>query len=204
MYKRIAVLVALGLCVVIAFQVDSDLLRRLRARRVKETILVSAGDRRLGGFFDGLRPDPHWNAVTFLEAARGIRHCDANGSGGLLTRLASLFERTAHAQTNCGGGGCAGTWQSDASFQCAQGNCSNLVMTTNNGIDPCIGDHQDGTTSCDGGSGCSAPQCSTVTCQNTSCGGGGGGGCTENQKACNEDDDCCSGNCEEGYCQDIL
>lgn len=54
--KRNAVLLCLGLCALIALRASSDFLPRLRARHVKQTILVSAGNRRLAGFFDGLAP----------------------------------------------------------------------------------------------------------------------------------------------------
>ena len=76
MYKRNSVLLSLGLCALFAVQARGDFLARLRARRIKRTTFVSAGNRRLAGFFDGLSPDPHWDAAKLLSS-RKAPACEA-------------------------------------------------------------------------------------------------------------------------------
>jgi hypothetical protein len=127
-----------------------------------------------------------------------MRRCGTDRNSGLLGWLASLLERTAHAQSGCSETGCAGEWQSISTTQCGGGNCSALVMAVNNGTSVCTGNQQDGTTSCAGAVGCS-PYCSTTTCIVPDC--GGGGGCTPDKGLCITGADCCSGNCIAGTCQ---
>ena len=93
------VLIGAGL---IALQADAASWRRIMARHVRHTAFVSAGNRRLAGFFDGVAPDPRWDARKALQRARAHRGCSPKDRG-VLARLAALFERTAYAQ-----GGCAG------------------------------------------------------------------------------------------------
>jgi hypothetical protein len=68
--RRNLLLACLPLLLAILWQTDSDFLRRPRARHVRETVFISAGNRRLAGFFDGVSPHPHWNAVRALRASR--------------------------------------------------------------------------------------------------------------------------------------
>ena|ERR1017187_9552462 len=86
--KRNVVLLSLGICVLTALQAamqsEGGFLRRLRARHVKETVFISAGNRRLAGFFDGMAPDPHWDAGKAIQVVRGVRQCASNRGGGLL------------------------------------------------------------------------------------------------------------------------
>ena len=98
--KRMLVLFS-GLCLgasALAWsQRPEGFLRRLQARHVRDTAIVSGGHRPLTGFFDGVAPDPHFDARTSLEAARtSARPCRDDG-GGLLARFASLFEHTVYA-----------------------------------------------------------------------------------------------------------
>jgi hypothetical protein len=50
----------LGAGVFAYWQQREDIPRRLRARHVRETVVVSAGYRRLAGLFDGITPDPNF------------------------------------------------------------------------------------------------------------------------------------------------
>ena len=99
--KRNVVLLSLVLCTLVAVWRKDGLLRRLRERHVRETVLVSAGGLRMASFFDGLAPNPRFNAARAMQAVRGVPRCGAKGSAGFLALVASLFERTAHAQGGC-------------------------------------------------------------------------------------------------------
>jgi hypothetical protein len=199
--KRNAVLLCMGIgvSVVLALQWDNNYLAQLRARHVKRTILVSAANRSLAGFFDGLRPDPHWNAKEIAQSARQVPRCGAAGGGGLVARLLSIFERTAHAQGNCSGS-CGGCYVNLTSSPCGTG-CSNYNAAGNLGTNPFAGSYYDGSPTCVG-TGC-ATTCNVQGCTNNNCDdGGGGGGCTGPGGSCSQDSDCCSGDCSGGQCQD--
>lgn len=198
--KRSAVLLCLGVgaSVVLALQWDNDYLVRLRARHVKQTIFVSASSRRLAGFFDGLQPDPHWNAAKAAKAAGQVKRCGSAGSDGLVARLLSIFERTVHAQSGCYGtcgGGWAGTLVNNPCF--SQYGCTIFTTVSLNGANPCIGTVYSGAQGCTGGSNC-APICNVVSCVIPNC--GGGGGCIPDDGSCSQDSDCCSGDCSDNTC----
>lgn len=187
--KRNAVLVLLAVCLLVFLHTDDSFLGRLRARHVRVTVLLSAGNLELAGFFDGLTPHPHWNAAKALRAAREAHSC-GNRGGGLLTRIAGLFERTAYAQS-CGTD-CGGNWGSVSDQSCGA-NCTDIWIAGQNGPDFCTGNYQSSTVGCSG-SGCSN-DCNNSTCLTSGC-GGTGGGCTQNGHDCEADIDCCSGWCD--------
>ena len=90
-------LICLGAAATAASQWNGEYMMRLRAHHVKETVFVSAGNRRLAGFFDGLLPDPHWNAKNAAQAVRKARRC--GGSPGLAARLVSIASSKSHTPT---------------------------------------------------------------------------------------------------------
>lgn len=195
--KRGAVLLCLGVSVsaVVGYEWNADQLVRLRAHHVRETTLVSAGNRRLAGFFDGLAPNPHWNATQAAEAAREIHNCGA--TGGVLARLLSIFVPTVHAQTGCTSGGCGGSYVNVTSYDCG-GGCSGYSFPQPDGTDQCSAYNVDGSTGCVG-AGCTYV-CNVSGCSNPSC--GGGGGCIPNGGNCTDNSQCCSGICSlEAGCQ---
>lgn len=197
--KRSTLLLCLGVgaTVVLALQSSGDRLARLRARHVKDTILVSAANRRLAGFFDGQRPDPHWNAAKAVQAAQQVRRCGSAGGDGLVARLLSVFERTAHAQGSCSGS-CGGAWAgTSANNQCNEG-CTMYTYVNLNGVNPCIGTVYSGVQGCVG-TGCTAA-CNVVSCVVPGC--GGGGSCIESPGSCLVDSDCCSDDCADYSCTD--
>ncbi len=195
-------LVSLGLCVLIALRPGGDFLRHLTARHVRETVFVSAGNRRLAGFFDGVAPDPHWDARKALQVARAVPRCGANRGGGLFARLAALVERTAHAQPpECQNLPCGGCYYQTASATCPD--CSPWFYPSS-GTNQCQGSQQDGSNGCAG----FAPNCTNQynsdNCDNGDhCGCSGGGGCTPDWRSCTFDEDCCSNDCFQGTCQSI-
>jgi hypothetical protein len=145
--------------------------------------------------------------------------------GRVLTKLASLFERAAHAQNSCTQTKCSGSYMTTVSQPCGV-SCSDYVYTKEDDNNP-TGDSQiDGSVGCAGPTGCpngpcnspgcpSGPNCVLVggqcgtdsdcctplTCVDANCvGGAGGGGCQGPGGSCNIDSDCCSGGCAGGTC----
>ena len=53
-------------------------------------MFISAGNQRLAGFFDGMVPDPRWDARKALKKAGGIPGCGTSREG-LLGGVAALF-----------------------------------------------------------------------------------------------------------------
>jgi hypothetical protein len=194
--KQSAVLLFLGVgaSAVCALQWDNDYLSRVRAHHVKRTILISAANRQLGGFFDGLQPDPHWNAAKATQAAQRGRRCGSAGSNGLMARILSVFERTVHAQGSCSGS-CGGYFVNiTTSNPCTTGmGCSVFSAAGNQGFDECTGSVYSGLQGCTGGTGC-ATICNVTSCGEPGC--GGGGGCAGPDGACTQDSDCCSDDCD--------
>ena len=69
-----------------------------KAKRVRSTTFVSAGNRRLTGFFDGMRPDPNWAARKVAMArlpAQGCHPSLSRSSGSLSN--AQCMRRAAQA-----------------------------------------------------------------------------------------------------------
>jgi hypothetical protein len=195
--KRNVLLLSLGLCALVALRPEGDFLRRLRARHVKETVFVSAGNLRLAGFFDGLTPDPHWDARKALQASRGLPRCGANRGGGSLTRLVALFERTALAQ-GCGSNSCSNCYSNTAAASCP--GCTGYNYVVNDNSYPCQGTYTTGNGCV--GTGCTN-LCSYGPCDNSvNCGCGDSGGCTGGKTGdpCDSNGECCSSNCNDGTC----
>jgi hypothetical protein len=185
--KRTLLLLPIASCVLIAAQADGISLKRLLARHVKETVFISAGNRHLAGFFDGLNPDPRWDALKVRQATRAVQRCGANR--GLLSRVAALLERTVYANgcsTICGG-----FFYNKATSSCPGCTDYNYLIS---GFSQCSGGYQDGSNGCGGGAGC-PNQCNSDVCRSPGC-----SGCAGNGSSCTGDGDCCSGNCFEGAC----
>jgi hypothetical protein len=176
-----------------ALHADGEFLTRLRARHVKETVFVSAGNRRLAGFFDGVVPHPHWDARKALQAARNVPRCDANRAGGLLVRLAGLFDRTVYAQGCAVQSVCGGNWGATTTASCGT-DCGDVNIFGSGGQDFCTGTEQDG-----GNCGYCSTTCNLVTCGIPNC----TGGCLLKDEYCEDDSQCCSGSCD-GYCVNIF
>lgn len=64
------------------WQQQEDLLRWLWARHVRHTVVVSAGYRQITGLFDGMTPDPHFDAAKAVQARREVRRCGGADSRG--------------------------------------------------------------------------------------------------------------------------
>ena len=173
---------------------NGGLLRRLRARRVTETVLISAGNRRLAGFFDGLAPDPHFDARRALRSARGAQRPRQPRRAARLAgrypraqglRAGLLSHRLRRLLRWLGIGPCP--------------NCPSGTYTWNNTGTVCIaGGQNDGTVSCGGCVG----QCNSNTCGNANCSCAGSGGCGDTGASCEYASDCCSMACLAGQCQD--
>jgi hypothetical protein len=118
--KRTAVfvcaIISTGAGILLASQWDADYFRQVTARHAKRIDLVSASGRGLSGFFDGMRPDPRWDARRASQASRQIRGCGSRG--GLAARLFSLFERTAYAQGSCSATSCNGHFNESEGYDC--------------------------------------------------------------------------------------
>jgi hypothetical protein len=201
--KRSVALLCLGVAVsaLVASQGNGGYLARLRAHHIKETVLVSAGNRRLAGFFDGLRPDPHWNAKKAAESTRQIPRCGA-GRGGLVGKLLSVFESTVHAQSSgCRNDStCNANWVAITTYSCGD-TCTQYTFPQPNSPNYCDGYWVDGSSGCIGTS-CSYT-CNVSGCYNPNC-NAGGGGCADNG-FCSRNDQCCSGICDtESGCVNIL
>jgi hypothetical protein len=187
--KRLAVLacliVSVGVSMVLASQWDGSRFRHLTARHVKGTVIVSAAGRRLTGFFDGMRPDPRWDAKRAAQAAQQIRKCESGG--GLTARLLSLVQRTAYAQGSCSATGCFNNYQELDSYNCAPA-CGSYTNTVAGNV--CnSGAYYTGTNGCAGVPGTCPGVCNVSTCMN-------GGCCTTDGSGCSENSDCCSNYCD--------
>ncbi len=201
--KRVWVLLSsgvilLGALLIALLQVDASALERLKARHVRDTVFVSAGNRRLAGFFDGMAPDPRWDARRALQRTREHRGCSAKSGGGLLTRLTALFVRTAYAQPGCSGP-CNGCYSSTARGACSLPGCSGSQSWAVDSDSQCNGT-QATLPSC---MGTCMIDCNETVCDDSSscgCGGGGGGGCVADGGSCGSPTDCCSGTCNGGTC----
>lgn len=139
MMRRKRMLVSLGLgvaaCWIAALVHPGDFSRRLRARHVGRTILVSADNRRLNTLYDGMVPDHRLDARAALEAAKARPNCQNSRDESLLGRLLSLFERVASAQGQCTATICEGT----NTIQIANGFCNGTGCNgifTQTGPDP--------------------------------------------------------------------
>lgn len=193
--KRNALLLSLGLCTLLASTTDPGFLSHPRARHVKSTIFISAGNRRLAGFFEDLTPDPHWDADKLLRASRQTSGCQSQRNAGPFARLMLLLQVTVHAQNPCQTFVCANNWSSKASYSCP--NCT-AGWNTGSGSNYCSGTQYDGTMVCTG-DGCSS-QCNYTACDIPNC------TCIETGGSCTESDTCCSStaSCLEGTCQDVF
>jgi hypothetical protein len=187
---------ALGLCALVASE-TSDPRARLRVRHVKETTIVSAGNRRLAGFFDGLTPDPHWDGAKLLHASGRAPECGAGRNRGMLARLASFLVGTVHAQGGCGTTTCGGHWTGIDCVACTGGDCG-MSCNVSDGPNYCIGTQQDGTQGCSGVGGCPGT-CNSGFCTISNC------TCISTGAACTSSDTCCGfyASCISGTCQDI-
>ncbi len=192
--KRNAVLLLLALCAAVAFERSTDLLTRLSARHVRETAIVSAGGRRLGGLFEGRVADPRWSALVALGAMRSRPRCAGN-RGGLLARLGSLIEPTAHAFVTCTPGACEGYYEQPQGFSCGN-ECSGYVAPADDPNNMCGGSYYDGSSGCNGiGGGCSG-MCNLNSCDNPSCTcSADGGPCASSSDCCNSEATCIDGTC---------
>lgn len=186
-------LCALGLCALAALQANPDLQARLRARHIKETTFVSAGNRQLAGFFDDLTPDPHWDAAKLLRASRQASGCQTGRNRGMLARLASFFEGTVYAQ-GCSASPCNNNWSASTPAYCPT--CTD-GSNSGNGSNYCQGTQYDGNAGCQGDN-CSTV-CNIVNCTIPLC------SCVLTGGACNPGDTCCgsAASCVEGTCQNV-
>jgi hypothetical protein len=195
------VTVSLGASLLATSQKEGDLRRWLTARHVKEATFVSAGNRQLAGFFDGMVPDPRWDAAKALQVGHTARRCGSNAVG-LFGRLTALFERTVHAQSGCVQLPCSDCYVGRVSGDCP--GCSQFYYTDYTDSQ-CTGGRQLATVGCSGTApGCS-PACNSGTCDNSfacQC----DGSCIKVNKLCsNFGDPCCSGlTCNGLICQNIL
>jgi hypothetical protein len=190
-----------------ASQWNGEYLMRLRAHHVHESVFVSAGNRRLAGFFDGIYPDPHWSAERMARVARQARECGP--SRGWAARLLSRFEQVVYADGPCNATGCSGNFYDQAPPQpCGTNNvCSPYDATYSGGENCNNGSHYTGGLGCQGSDPSCVGACSVDTCDNSqNCGGGGGssgcscgncGGCCQPLTPCTNNADCCSGNCSD-------
>lgn len=208
--KRNIVFVSLGLFALMAVWPKGDLLRTMRAQHVRQTAFISAGNRRLAGFFDGLVPDPRFDARKALRAAQSIGPCRSSRRTGLFGWLPAWLERTAHAQQPCQPVGRSGCSSATRSNDCTAPDCGNFTNTINNNNFPCQGtDFDGGPEACVSDTdGCqSNGTCNWQTCDNSTtcgCGGGGGTGCTGSGGVCLNWWDCCSGSCVDYQCQSVF
>jgi hypothetical protein len=193
-------LLCLGATAALASQWSGDYVARLRAKHVRRTTLVSAGNQRLAGFFDGLQPDPRWNAHDLVRTARQARSCSSSNPG-LVGRILSIFERTAHAQGSCNSTSCYGHYASQLNYpECGTpGSGCTTYSTTSTGMICSQGSQYDGSTGCQGtGQYCSGI-CNVNTCTNWD------GCCYPDWSECTQNSDCCSDYCDlsggTGVCQ---
>ena len=161
-----------------------------KAKRVRSTTFVSAGNRRLTGFFDGMRPDPNWAARKVAMARLPAQGCHPS----LLTKLWELIERPVHAQ------GCSGHFDTVGYAPCSQNGCSDYYPVNSGG--ECPGGWID-----TGEAGCSGDGCPNNAENYSACtnsdGCGGGGGCTQPGYGCLQDSDCCSNKCTDDGCSNV-
>jgi hypothetical protein len=206
--KWAAALVCLGAGVAVASQWSGEYVARLRAHHVRETIFVSAGNRRLAGFFDDLQPDPHWSRESAAKADRLARRCSAHP--GLVARLLSTFEQVVYADGPCNATGCSGNYYEQSPAQpCGTNNVCTTYDATDGGGGSCnFGSQYTGALGCQGSDPSCVGACSVDICDNSqNCGGGGGGssgcscgncgGCCQPLTPCTNNADCCSGNCSD-------
>jgi len=205
--KWTTALICLGAGVAVASQWNGEHIARLRAHHVRETVFVSAGGRRLGGFFDGLQPDPHWDASSEVRALRKARRCGA--SPGLASRLLSIFEQVVYADGPCNPTGCSGNYSEQSPAQpCGQNNVCSTYDATDGGAQACTsGSQYNGAQGCTGSDPSCNGACNVEICDDSqNCGGGGGssgcscgncGGCCGTLAPCQTNADCCSGNCSD-------
>lgn len=206
-HKREVILLCLGACAIASFGYDSGFMRRLQARHIKETIMVSAGNSQLRSLFAGLPANPKWNVTLALQAAKTPPHCGANRGVGFFGRLMSRIERTVYAQSGCSSQSCSGQQAIPGNpGVCNTGNCTGTFqqVASDASAYPCGGNRQPGTTGCSGSDCPSGGVCDVVTCN--SCGGGGNDCITRGQECDPDDDNCCTGTtCNEGdgICESI-
>lgn len=120
--RRKVAFLCLSICAAILYGYRTSILRHVGVRHVRNTVIVSAGMRPLGGLFDGLSADPRFAASRLLKDAQKIP-CTGDRSKGLLGSLAALFERTAHAQPTCTYTDCYGNYYQSDEWTCYPG-CS--------------------------------------------------------------------------------
>ncbi len=146
----------------------SGLSRRFRAQRVRETVLVSSGNRRLTSLYEGIPADRRWDAKAALNAAKNGPRCRGARGGGFIGSLLSLFESTASAQQLCLQTNCSGSfWAQGGDFVCNTQDCTGLyrTMVSNGSNNRYDGYYQPGT-GCTGsgcGSACSWEHCNSAT-----------------------------------------
>ncbi len=177
--KRLAIFVCLvisvGVAIALASQWDAGRFRHPTARHVRQTVMVSAAGRRLTGFFDGMRPDPRWDARRAAQAVQQMRKC---GSGrGLAARLLSLVQPTVYAQGSCTSTGCFGHYNQLAYYSCPSG-CSSSTNRVS-GNDCSAGAYYDGS--------------------QTGCCVDNGGSCAKDSDCCSDYCDVDTGACESEY-----
>lgn len=115
--RRKVAFLCLSICAAILYGYRTSILRHVGVRHVRNTVIVSAGMRPLGGLFDGLSADPRFAASRLLKDAQKIP-CTGDRSKGLLGSLAALFERTAHAQPTCTYTDCYGNYYQSDEWTC--------------------------------------------------------------------------------------
>jgi hypothetical protein len=182
----------------VALRADVEVFERLNVRHVHQTVFISAGNRRLARFFDGMEPDPRWDARKELQRARARRGCAPKGGGGVFSRLAAFLIPTAYAQGGCLGW-CNGCYSSIARGACSLPSCSGSQSWAVPSDDQCSGTIAT-LSSC---LGTCTLDCNETICDDSSscgCGGGGGGGCVSDGQSCSSPTDCCSGTCVDGTC----
>lgn len=201
----LSIIAVLGVCIpiLISSERGTVFVRHLRAHHIKETVIISAGHRRLAGLFDGLSPDPRWDVTRALQM--GAQKGCGDQKIGLVSRLVALVEGTAHAQSGCVTTPCNSCYMDVTSGMCQWANCTTISWNVT-GDNVCSGAQQLASYGCLGDS-CNWA-CNSGSCDNSfNCGctggGGGGGGCSGPGFPCSDSGDpaCCDGNhCNGGTC----
>lgn len=193
-HKHTIALIGLVACLVAAFGYHSDFLRRLRARHIRETILVATDNRRLPSLFAGMPTNFKWDAARALKAARDERRCAGTRRGGLFGKLVSLVERTVYAQAACSSYQCSGSnWIQDSDGQCTGDGCAGSFKQVKNDTrgGQCGGSRQNGENGCTGPN-CSPASCNVVACNSCTC---------TNDADCPSSMHCTNGACVASQCQ---
>ena len=167
-----------------------------RPTRVLAVTTVNSNGQRLGGFFDGLRSDPRYDARLVALLQQPQRKC----GNGLIDRALGLIETVAYAEdygcNNPGCGQCGGSYWADGEPQTCQCSSSTYPWAVWDAGNPST---QGLTTNCAPiCNGCSGSICGTQSCYNPP---PPPPGCWPTDP-CSSNYDCRDegGNCQDGCC----